>query len=63
MLAYLDPGSGSMVAQAVVAGIAGVAVVGKVGWRKLTSPFRRKRKSDHAEAPIEDATAETTAGE
>ena len=42
MLAYLDPGSGSMIAQAVVAGVAGAAVVGKVGWRRITSPLRKK---------------------
>jgi hypothetical protein len=42
MFAYLDPGSGSMIAQAVVAGVAGAAVVGKVGWRRLTSPLRKK---------------------
>lgn len=41
MLAYLDPGSGSMIVQAVVAGAAGVAVVGKVGWKRLTSPLRK----------------------
>lgn len=57
MLGYLDPGSGSMVAQAVVAGIAGIAVVGKLGWRKLTSPFRRKRRAD------DGSPAEATAGE
>ena len=42
MLAYLDPGSGSMIAQAVVAGVAGAAVVGKVGWKRISGPFRRK---------------------
>jgi hypothetical protein len=42
MLAYLDPGSGSMIAQAVVAGVAGAAVVGKVGWRRITQPLRKK---------------------
>lgn len=57
MLGYLDPGSGSMVAQAVVAGIAGIAVVGKLGWRKLTSPFRRKRGADD-DAPAQAAASE-----
>lgn len=57
MLGYLDPGSGSMVAQAVVAGLAGVAVIGKLGWRKLTSPFRRNRRVD-AEAPAEATASE-----
>ncbi len=57
MLGYLDPGSGSMVAQAVVAGLAGIAVVGKLGWRKLTSPFRRKSR------PESEAPAEASAGD
>jgi hypothetical protein len=41
-LAYLDAASGSMIVQAVVAGVAGVAVFAKLFWRRLTSPFRRK---------------------
>lgn len=41
ILAYLDPGAGSMVVQAVVAGVAGVAVVAKLGWRRLTSRIPR----------------------
>ncbi len=58
MIAYLDPGSGSMVAQAVVAGLAGIAVVGKVGWRKLTSPFRRKRKTSD-DAAVSSASSDS----
>lgn len=57
MLGYLDPGSGSMVAQAVVAGLAGIAVVGKLGWRKLTSPFRRRGR------PESESPAEATSGD
>jgi hypothetical protein len=56
MLAYLDPGSGSMIAQAVVAGVAGAAVVGKVGWRRLTSPLRKKDGQ-----PVADETTSTEA--
>jgi hypothetical protein len=41
-LAYLDAASGSMIVQAIVAGVAGVAVFAKLFWRRLTSPFRRK---------------------
>ena len=56
MLAYLDPGSGSMIAQAVVAGVAGAAVVGKVGWKRLTSPFRKNGNgtTSETEAPAEE---------
>lgn len=39
---YLDAGTGSMLVQMAVAGVAGVAVFAKVFWARLTSPFRRK---------------------
>ena len=60
MLAYLDPGSGSMIAQAVVAGVAGAAVVGKVGWKRMTGPFRKKGASD---SPDEAGVAESSVDE
>lgn len=41
LIAYLDPGSGSLVAQAVVAGVAGAAVAAKVGWRRISSSVRK----------------------
>ena len=34
MLAYLDPGSGSLLVQGLVAGVASAVVVGKVYWRR-----------------------------
>ena len=34
VLAYLDPGSGGLLLQGLVAGIASAAVVGKVYWRR-----------------------------
>lgn len=42
-LAYLDPGSGSLLVQALVAGVAGTAVAAKLYWRRITSRFRRRR--------------------
>ena len=39
---YLDAGSGSMLVGAVAAGFAGVAVAGKVGWRRMTGAFAKK---------------------
>jgi hypothetical protein len=41
-LAYLDPGSGSLILQAVVAGAAGVLVAFKLGWRRITDRFRKR---------------------
>ena len=49
MLAYLDAASGSMIVQAVVAGVAGAAVFAKLFWRKLTSPFRGRTAAEVGE--------------
>lgn len=38
-LAYLDPGTGSMVLQALVAAVAGIAITVNVYWKKITSFF------------------------
>ena len=40
--AYLDPGAGSMLLQFVLGGVAGVAVIGKLFWHRLTLPFRKR---------------------
>ncbi len=40
--AYLDPGTGSMVLQIILGGIAGLALFGRIFWRKLrTSLFSK----------------------
>ena len=50
---YLDAGSGSMLVSAIVAGAAGVGVVGKVGMRKVTGVFKKSKGDD---APTTQAT-------
>lgn len=35
VLAYLDPGTGSIVIQAVVAGVVGVLAIGRLYWARL----------------------------
>lgn len=45
--AYLDPGVGSILIQLLLGGAAGVAMVAKLYWHKLSSLFRRRdAKSD-----------------
>jgi hypothetical protein len=46
VLAYLDPGSGSLILQAIVGGAAAVAVMGKIYWRRLLGFLRIRRKED-----------------
>jgi hypothetical protein len=46
VLAYLDPGSGSMILQVIAGGLAAVAVTAKLYWRRLLR-LLRIRKADH----------------
>ena len=48
-LAYLDPGSGSMILQLIAGGTAAVAVTGKLYWRRVKR-FLRLRKDEEQDA-------------
>jgi hypothetical protein len=54
VLAYLDPGSGSMIAQIVAGGLAAVAVTAKLYWNRLLR-FLRIRKDEPETSPPEPA--------
>lgn len=43
--AYLDPGSGSMLLQILLGGIAGVAVAGKMYWQRIKARFAGAKSS------------------
>ena len=46
--AYLDPGSGSLLLQAVLGGVAAAGVIAKVYWRRLLRLLRiRKADEEH----------------
>ena len=45
-LAYLDPGSGSMILQVLAGGAAAIAVAGKLYWRRLKSFLRIGKRDD-----------------
>jgi hypothetical protein len=49
-LLYLDAGSGSMILQILLGGLAAVGVMAKFYWRRLLT-FLRIRKPDEADAP------------
>lgn len=46
IFAYLDPGSGSLILQAVVGGVAAVAVAGKFYWRRFLGFIGIKKSDD-----------------
>ena len=44
--AYLDPGTGSMILQVLLGGVAGVALAGKLYWHRLLSLLGIKRRDE-----------------
>jgi len=45
-VAYLDPGTGSMLLQVILGGIAAVGVAIKLYWHKLRAAFGMAKKTD-----------------
>jgi hypothetical protein len=50
LLAYLDPGSGSMILQIIAGGAAAVAVTAKLYWNRILK-FLRIKKDDETPEP------------
>jgi hypothetical protein len=63
VLGYIDPGSGSLIVSALVGGVAGIAVIAKMGWHRfiaLFSPAKRRRLKEER-AAAESSKAATSA--
>ncbi len=54
VLAYLDPGTGSMILQVVLASLLAIAVGFRIFWRKIKSVFRKDSAVDDPEAENDD---------
>jgi hypothetical protein len=57
VLAYLDPGSGSMILQIIAGGVAAVAVTAKLYWNRLLRFLRIKK--DEPETTSTEARGST----
>lgn len=51
--AYLDPGSGSLIFQTVVAAMAGVAYGVRVYWSRIRNLFSRRRPTTLESPPVD----------
>ena len=49
--AYLDPGTGSILLQVIIGGVAGLGIVGKLYWHRLRSFFGLGKKDPQEERP------------
>jgi hypothetical protein len=55
LLAYLDPGSGSMILQILAGGLAAVAVTAKLYWDRILKFLRIRKPEDETAPPTEQA--------
>ena len=46
VVGYLDAGTGSLIMQALAGGVAGIAVVGKLYWRRIKRVLVRRDATD-----------------
>ena len=56
--AYLDPGTGSMLVQLLLGGVAGALVVGKLYWHRIKAFFGRQPVQSASREPASDADGE-----
>lgn len=59
MILYIDPGTGSLLTQLAVAGVAGAVVAVKIGWRRTAALLDGRRPRDE---PRDDEGDEHPAG-
>ena len=52
---YMDPGSGSLLLQIILGGLAGLAVAGKLFWHRVVSFFRPQRQKSDSDPNSADA--------
>jgi hypothetical protein len=54
-LAYLDPGSGSLILQALVGGLSGLVVLGRYLWTQMTAnkPMQPVASLSSGEIPVQ----------
>ena len=56
VFAYLDPGSGSMLLQLVLGGLAGLAVIAKLYWQRLLGLFGMNAQQEESDSETDSAS-------
>ncbi len=56
--AYLDPGTGSMLVQMLLGGVAGALVIGKLYWHRVTAFFGRRPQENSRQEATSHSDAE-----
>lgn len=61
LFAYLDPGSGSVLLQALLGGVAAIAITGKLWWHRLLTLLRIRKPDDGEAKPASDESGPSRA--
>lgn len=61
LLAYLDPGTGSIILQAIVGGLAAAAVTVRLWWARVKSIFSRIFRRGEPKSGTERPSSDTAA--
>jgi hypothetical protein len=56
IIAYLDPGTGSIIIQSIVAGLLGIVVAIKLFWQRIVGFFRFRKSEPAGEEKPEPET-------
>ncbi len=54
IIGYIDPGTGSIILQAIAAGVVGGAVAVKLFWHRIINFFGLKKQSKHDDEAADD---------
>jgi hypothetical protein len=60
--AYLDPGTGSMILQLILGGVAGAMVIGKLYWQRVKAVFGFSSSESTDELPATSTTVSNPVG-
>jgi len=56
MLGYIDPGTGSIIIQALIAGVLGVSVAAKIYWHRILKFLKIGKTAKTNDPPESDST-------
>lgn len=55
--AYVDPGTGSMLMQLLLGGVAGLAIIFKLYWNRIKAALGFRKADERAQSPVRDVAS------
>ena len=58
--AYIDPGTGSVILQAILGGVAGIFLFGRLYWTKIKHSFRKRSTEQSSDQKEQDTPEDSS---